>query len=125
MKKNNRSKFRWIGGLTAILAGCSILSGCLYSHTRVGGIEPQARIIDQNYRVLGESEGKSSSFNLLWIIPVTPRVSYERAVYEAISKLSGDNLIDVRTWLERQIWFGGMVEILHVKGKVIQYTRDR
>lgn len=109
----------------ASLLICSLLTGCVYSHTRVLGIEPQARVIDQNYRVLGESEGKSSSFNLLWIIPVTPRVSYDRAVYEAVSKYRGDNLIDVRTWLERQIWFGGMVEILHVKGTVIQYTRDR
>jgi hypothetical protein len=75
------------------------------------------------YRVLGEAEGTSSSFNLLWIIPVTPRIDYDRAVGDAINNLRGDNLINVRTWFERQVWIIGMVEILHVKGTVIQYER--
>ncbi|MBN1495160.1 MAG: hypothetical protein JXA07_00225 [Spirochaetes bacterium] len=100
------------------------MTGCLYKGVRVAGIEPQAGQIESSlYRILGESEGMSSSFNLFWIIPVTPQARYDRAVHDAISGLKGDSLIDVRIWLERQIWIVGMVEILHVKGKVIQYEK--
>lgn len=102
---------------------CTILvSGCVRSSIRATGIEPQAKnFIAGNYRVLGETEGMSSSFNLLWVLPVTPRISYESAVNDAIARLGGDNLINVRTWIERQIWVAGMVEILHVRGTVIVY----
>ncbi len=108
--------------LTACMV-CSILaSGCLHKRVRSTGIGPQAKVMEnKNYRVLGESEGQSSSFNLLWVIPVTLRMDYDRAVNDAITRLNGDNLIEVRTWKEVQIWIVGMVEILHVKGKVIKY----
>jgi hypothetical protein len=105
---------------------CSLLvSGCLHKRVRATGLGPQAKVMEnKKYRVLGESEGQSSSFNLLWLIPVTVRIDYDRAVNEAINSLHGDNLIDVRTWKETQIWILGMVEILHVKGKVIQYEKN-
>ncbi|MBN2157941.1 MAG: hypothetical protein JW807_01005 [Spirochaetes bacterium] len=113
--------------MTCLVISCLlpvISTGCLYSHKRVAGLEPHARLIEaRNYRVLGEYEAKSSSFNLLWIIPVTPRIDYDRAVNEAVAAMRGDNLIDVRTWMERQFWIVGMVEILHVKGKVIKYEK--
>ncbi len=102
----------------------ALFSGCLYKGVRVAGVESQAKKSEgMKYRILGEAEGSSSSFNLLWLLPVTPRIDYDRAVGEAISSLRGDNLINVRTWFERQIWIIGMVEILHVKGTVIQYER--
>ena len=105
---------------------CSLLvSGCLHKSVRPTGLGPQAKVMEnKKYRVLGESEGQSSSFNLLWLIPVTVRIDYDRAVNEAINSLHGDNFIDVRTWKEIQIWIVGMVEILHVKGKVIQYEKN-
>ncbi len=110
--------------IVAIVLCLSISSGCLYKGIRVAGLEPQAKTMESiRYRVLGEAEGTSSSFNLLWIIPVTPRIDYDRAVGDAINNLRGDNLINVRTWFERQVWIIGMVEILHVKGTVIQYER--
>ena len=94
--------------------------GCIYSHTRVVGLEPQAKQIDKTkYKVIGEAEGKTSSFNLLWLIPVTPRINYDKAVSEAVSSLKGDSLIEVRTWLKRQIWIFGTIDVLYVKGKVI------
>jgi hypothetical protein len=104
---------------------CSVLvSGCLHQRVRCTGLGPQAKVMEnKEYRILGESEGKSSSFNLLWFIPVTLRIDYDRAVNEAINKMNGDNLIEVRTWKEVQIWIVGMVEILHVKGKVIKYEK--
>jgi hypothetical protein len=100
------------------------LSGCVYKGIRVAGLEPAVHVMEaRSYRILGEAEGRSSSFNLLWIIPVTSRINYDAAVREAVTSMRGDDLIDVRTWLERQIWILGMVEILHVRGKVIQYDK--
>ena len=114
------------GGIIIACIICSILvAGCLHKRVRPTGLGPQAKVMEnKKYRVLGESEGQSSSFNLLWLIPVTVRIDYDRAVNEAINSLHGDNLIEVRTWKEIQIWIVGMVEILHVKGKVIQYERN-
>ncbi len=106
------------------LLSVGLCSGCLYKGVRVAGIESHAKVFEGNkYRILGDAEGSSSSFNLLWLLPVTPRIDYDRAVGEAVNSLRGDNLINVRTWFERQIWIIGMVEILHVKGTVIQYER--
>ena len=101
-----------------------VLAGCLYQGFHARGIEPQVRSIEPlPYQIVGEAEGTSSQFNLLWIIPVTPRISFDRAVNEAISAKNGDTLIVVRTWVERQVWFVGMIEVLHVKGKVVKYIK--
>ncbi len=109
-------------GLIFIILISALASACLHFNTRVTGIEPQAKIFTaKKYAILGEAEGQSSSFNLLWVIPVTPRISYENAVDQAIRSKRGDNLIEVRTWKERQVWILGFVEILYVKGKVIRY----
>jgi hypothetical protein len=111
----------------AIMCGmlCTVLfSGCVYMHTVPSGLEPQARTPEPGaFTVIGESESQSSSFNLLWVLPVTPRIDYDVTVNRAIARLNGDDLIEVRTWIERQIWILGMVEILHVKGKVIRYEK--
>ena len=110
--------------IVMLLLCVGLCSGCLYKGVRVAGIESHAKVLEGNkYRILGDAEGSSSSFNLLWLLPVTPRIDYDRAVGEAVNSLRGDNLINVRTWFERQIWIIGMVEILHVKGTVIQYER--
>jgi len=102
----------------------ALVSGCVYMHTVPSGLEPQARTAERGvYTVIGESESQSSSFNLLWVLPVTPRIDYDATVSRAIARLKGDDLIEVRTWIERQIWILGMVEILHVKGKVIRYEK--
>ncbi len=124
-KRNKRNPFPLlVRPIAATMLCLSICSGCLYKGLRVAGLEPQAKIIEsKKYRVLGDAEGTSSCFNLLWIIPVTPRIDYDRAVGDAINNLRGDNIINVRTWFERQVWIIGMVEILHVKGTVIQYER--
>jgi len=106
------------------LACAVVVTGCLYNRSRPADISPQARVIESGrYRVLGVSEGTSSSFNLLWFIPVTPRMDYDNAVNDAIAGMRGDNIIEVKTWIERQVWIVGLVEVLHVKGKVIQYEK--
>ncbi|MDY6933373.1 MAG: hypothetical protein SVZ03_04025 [Spirochaetota bacterium] len=98
------------------------LQGCLRVHTHVKGLEPQAHEIgSKNFEVLGPVEGQSSSFNLLWIFPVTPIANFNEAIDDAITEKGGNNLIDVHCWHERQIWIVGSIDILHVKGKVIRY----
>lgn len=116
-----RSFYRVVAGLFV----CAIVAtGCLYNRTRLTDISQQAKVIEnRQYRVLGVSEGTSSSFNLIWFIPVTPRTNYEKAVNEAVAGMRGDNIIEVKTWIERQVWIVGLIEILHVRGKVIQYEK--
>lgn len=127
--QNRKMKYNTLPGRVKGIFMCVILmvalTACVYKSVRVAGLEYQAKHVEgkKTYRILGEAEGKSSSFNLLWLIPVTPRIDYDRAVGDAINNLHGDNLINVRTWLERQVWILGMIEILHVKGTVIQYDR--
>ena len=100
-----------------------IITGCVTWHYQAADIEPAAKIHDKsNYTDLGYSWGESSSFRLLWFIPVTKPVSYDEAVDDAITKKGGDNLIEVRTYIERQIWVAGSINVLHVKGKVIRYN---
>ncbi len=112
------------GPIFCILIPALLATACLHFNTRVTGIEPQAKSFTaKKYEVLGEAEGQSSSFNLLWVIPVTPRIDYDKAVNQAVQSKRGDNLIDVRTWKERQVWILGYIEILYVKGKVIRYER--
>ena len=108
-----------------VFINCALMAtGCLYNRTRLTDLSPQARIIEnRQYRVLGVSEGTSSCFNLLWFIPVMPRTNYEKAVNNAVASMRGDNIIEVSTWIERQVWLVGLVEILHVRGTVIQYEK--
>lgn len=107
-----------------LIACALMLTGCLYNRTRLTDVSQQARVLEnRHYRVLGISEGTSSSFNLLWFIPVTPRMNYEKALNDAVAGMRGDNIIEVRTWVERQVWIVGLVEIMHVRGKVIQYEK--
>jgi hypothetical protein len=110
--------------MIGLIACALIMTGCLYNRTRLTGISQQAKVIEnRQYRILGVSEGTSSSFNLLWFIPVTPRMNYEKAVNDAVAGMRGDNIIEIKTWVERQVWIVGLIEILHVRGKVIQYEK--
>jgi hypothetical protein len=124
MRRRQRAGRSCTSAVIGIIACALIATGCLYNRTRLTDISQQARVIEnRQYRVLGVSEGTSSCFNLLWFIPVTPRTNYEKAVNDAVAGMRGDNIIEVRTWIERQVWIVGLVEILHVRGTVIQYEK--
>ena len=123
--KSGKARLTVSTGMIILAIGLMVLPGCLRSGLRATGIEAQAKIVLPGaYRVLGEAEGTSSSFTLLWVFPVTPRVNYEAAVNDAITRLGGDNLINVRTWIERQFWVAGTVEIVRVRGTVIAYGEE-
>ncbi len=124
--KKTRKKYniisRKIIAVLAILFTATIFASCLRVYTHVKDMSSNAYPIDdEKYDVIGEGEAKSAAFNLLWFFPVTPQISYNEAVYNAISKAGGDNLIDIYTWHERQYWIVGTVNILYVKGKIIKY----
>ena len=99
-------------------------SGCICIQTNVAGLEPQARALESgDYVDLGVSEGESSSFHLFWFFPVTTPMDYNLAIEDAISSKGGENLINVRFWIERQFWIVGTVQVLHVRGNVIRYQK--
>jgi hypothetical protein len=99
-------------------------SGCLYFRNHPVGIASQAKESGSlKYEIIGDAEGTSSSFTLVWFFPVTSRISYDEAVNEAIRSKGGDNLIDVTSWREKNVYIVGTVDVLHVKGKAIRYLR--
>ena len=101
------------------------MTGCLYFRSHPDGIQPIAKETDYyNYEILGDAEGSSSRFALLWFIPVTPPVTYDEAVTEAIRSKGGDNLVEVTSWSETKTYIVGTVYVLHVKGKVIRYISN-
>jgi hypothetical protein len=105
--------------MTAALAGGA---GCLRVYTRAGGIEPSARPIgERQFEVLDRVEAQSSAFRLLWFFPVTPPADLGAAIDQAMGKKTGDNLIDLRWWHERQVWILGTVDIVHVRGTVVRF----
>jgi hypothetical protein len=54
---------------------------------------------------------------------VTPVINYNEAIDEAIRKMGGDNIIEVTSWKEKNIYLIGSVDVIHVKGKVIRYLK--
>jgi len=104
-----------------ILIIAFLLSGCtLHSYNK--GLTSEAESINnREYEVIDTAVGTSSSFRLLWLLPVTTEADYKAAIEQAVNEEGGDNLIDVQYWYERQHWIIGTVDILYVKGKVIRY----
>ena len=102
-----------------------ILSGCIHINTNIVDMKPSAfKMKSSNYEMIGEAEGSSSNFKLLWFFPVTPRLDLKEAIDEAIGEKGGDNLIEVYVWKRREFWITGTIEELYVKGKVIRYIDD-
>jgi len=124
MRERNKTKTGFMKALPA-LAMCAALAaptGCLSVRTNLLDVQTSAKPMEKaEYEIIGDSEGTHSQFNLFWFIPVTPRVSRQTAVDEAIASKGADNLIFVRTWRERQVWILGTVSIIHVKGQAVRY----
>jgi hypothetical protein len=100
------------------------IAGCLSLTNHAGGIQDSAKETGGlNYEILGDAEGESSSLKLFWIFPVMKDINFDEAVNEAIRKLGGDNLVEVTSWKEKNVYFIGTIDVLHVKGKVIRYLR--
>ncbi|MBN1533146.1 MAG: hypothetical protein JXA20_10825 [Spirochaetes bacterium] len=108
--------------LLAPLLTIIVLSGCLARYTTAGGIEPEFRPLEgKSYRTIGDAGGESSSFYFFWMIPVTPEHSLSQAIEGAIGEKGGDNMINLRWWIEKQHWILGTVNVITVEGTVIRY----
>jgi len=75
----------------------------------------------KEYNSLGETKGQSSSFHLLWFIPVTERANFDLAIKDAIESKGGDNIINLQYKINRQIWLLGRVTTYKINGEVVQY----
>lgn len=109
--------------LIPVFTGLSVFcSGCLSFQAHPVGVEANAKHLrSENYEVLGEAEGISSSFRLFWLIPVTPGATCDEAVDDAIKSKGGDNLIEAVFTRESLVYIVGTVNNIYVKGKVIRY----
>lgn len=122
--KQNMTKVRNLFVFVMILSAFAFQSGCLYLKNHPGGIFPQAKESGSlEYDVIGEAEGTSSEFILMWVARVTPEISFDDAVNEAIRSKGGDNLINVTSWREKKVYMVGTVNVIHVNGTVIRYLR--
>ncbi len=111
-------------GILLMLIISTSAAGCLWLKNHPLGIQDSAKETGGlAYEILGEAEGESSSLRLFWIFPVTHVISYDEAINEAIRKLGGDNLIEVTSWKEKNIYLIGTVDVLRIKGKVIRYLK--
>ncbi|ALE41906.1 hypothetical protein KQY10_15840 [Leptospira interrogans] len=73
------------------------------------------------YDILEESEGESSTFFILGIIPITNPISIDYALSQAVQKVPGGrSIVNIKVWHETHVMFPlGTVSVLKVKGKVI------
>jgi hypothetical protein len=104
----------------AAAAASILLNGCIYVKTHPAGLIPSAHRASPSYETLGEAEGESSAFTLLWFAPVTTPVSVDTAINTAIRSKGGDNLIGASVWNEKQILIIGTIDTLYVKGTVVR-----
>jgi urease accessory protein UreH len=119
-------RLKSIAIIITIISFPLLLNGCIYLNSRPLGIETSAKSMDYSqYEELGIAEGVSSSFNLLWVIPVTDDATYEEAIAEAIRSKGADNLIGVTKWSERKVIILGTIDVLHVRGTAIRYIKSR
>ncbi len=102
-----------------------VCASCVSLSTKAGGIEPGFLPMEgKKYEVAGKASGESSSFYFLWLIPFTPQHRLEEALRLAMQEKGADNLIDIRWYVERQIWILGTVYVIHAEGTAIRFTDD-
>ncbi len=74
------------------------------------------------YRGGCEAEGRHSVFFLVGIFPVTPPLNPDYAISEAVQRLGGDTMINIRAWHETHYYSAlGKVEVFKVRGDVIRF----
>ena len=118
-------KGRNIQAFLVLVLSTFLLSACLYDHTRFNGLEPSVRPLQKKkYEVLGEATSLVSNFSFFWVWTVTDEVDYDQSYREMVSEKGGDDLINVRTWQEKQHWIVGTITIIHIQGTVIRYIED-
>ena len=118
-------KLKYYSPVVFISLSFIIFTGCISFKSHAVGVVPSARHMTyDDYEVLGEAEGISSSFRLFWMIPVTPGVNNKEAVDDAVKSRGGDNLIEAVFTSESDVYIIGTVDNIYVKGKVIRYLQS-
>ncbi|MCE9501658.1 MAG: hypothetical protein K8R21_14335 [Leptospira sp.] len=85
---------------------------------------PAATIIRaENYKVLGRSEGESSTFFILNLFPVNKPLNIEYALSQAVQKIpGGQTMVNIQLWHETHyFWPLGRVSAVKVSGDVVSF----
>jgi len=109
--------------LIIILISQLFLSSCFYSKVKPLTVMSASHEITSEYEIIGEAEGFSSEFKLLWFIPVTPRMSLNNALEDAIRSKGGNAMIEVTAQSENEKWIVGTIDSIRVHGKVIRFKK--
>jgi hypothetical protein len=91
-------------------------------HVRNTGLISEATLIRKDkLNILGSSDGESSTFFYLGLIPLTNPLNIEYAMSQAVQKVpGGDTLVNVKIWHETHYFFPlGTVSVVKVEGDVI------
>lgn len=102
-----------------LLVGCSVTPlGLIDSSTPLQGLNGQNR----TYQVLGQADGSQGNFALFGIIPFGS-ADFQAAMADAVRKLNGDALINVRYWYRHSNYGIGTYSSIEVQGDVIRFSR--
>ena len=105
-----------------------IFSNCLGGIADKGGmvrnfgITPNATNLQaETFKILGRSEGESSTFFYFGLIPLTNPLNIEYALSQAVQKIpGGDTIINIKIWHETHYYFPlGTVSVVKVQGDVV------
>lgn len=104
----------------------SAFSGCAV--VPVGLIDSSTPLENTNgkhhpYKILGRAEGSHGAFSLFGFIPFG-KADFELAMNDAVRKLNGDALINVRYWHRGSNYFVGTYSSLEVEGDVIKFVQE-
>ena len=105
-----------------------IFSNCLGGIAEKGGkvrnvsLAPSATLLNKDsFNIIAKSEGESSTFFYLGLIPMTNPLHIEYAMSQAVQKIpGGDTIINLSIWHETHYYFPlGTVSVVKVEGDVI------
>jgi hypothetical protein len=105
-----------------------IFSNCLGGIAEKGGkvrnvsLAPSATLLNKDsFNIIAKSEGESSTFFYLGLIPMTNPLNIEYAMSQAVQKIpGGDTIINLSIWHETHYYFPlGTVSVVKVEGDVI------
>lgn len=91
-------------------------------HVRNTGFISEATLIRKDkLNILGPSDGESSTYFFLGLIPLTNPLNIEYAMSQAIQKIpGGDTMVNIKIWHETHYYFPlGTVSVVKVEGDVI------
>ncbi len=99
-----------------------LISACTKNVKLIDYKESAKPMTSQNYEVISESEGLSSSFKLLFFANLSgDEADIAKAEEYAISREAADNLIGVSYYEETVYMLLGKVKAYYVKGTAVKY----